>query len=188
MGEMIGFCEALKKQGKLRCYGASNFTRVRLDEAAVYTASCGIRGFSMVQNEFTLAVKTPALPNGDTMTETDKDLFAWHTQTDTPLFAYSASANGLFAKAAYDPAVLNAGRYNTPENRRLYALLADISKRTGADTGALALAYLINQPFPCLPICARSTPAGVRETMNAANIKLSEEDIAALSEIKFDLH
>ena len=65
-------------------------------------------------------------------------------------------------------------------NWNTFRVLQEISGRTGHSAGALALAFLLHQPFPVFPIVGFRTPEQMAGLKEADSITLTPEDMAAL--------
>ena len=100
VSEIIGFMEELKKEGKIRFYGASNFPRKRMDEAVRYAGENGIQGFSAVSNQWSIASVNPGknLNQDRTLVMTDAAYQRWHEKTGIPLIPFSSGAQGFFSR------------------------------------------------------------------------------------------
>ncbi len=163
IGEILEECEAQRKAGKLRWYGASNFTAARLAEAKAYAEAHGLAGFAAVSNQWSLADPAPGRNNNPDPTLVlagDAEL-AFHRATGTMAIPFQATARGWFAKAAageaIDPGV--AAAFDTPANRAVLARLKAESAATGAPIQTLALTHLADQPFPVVPITSATNDA-----------------------------
>lgn len=172
IGEIVEICEELRRAGKLRWYGASNFTAARLEEARRYAAGCGIPGFSAVSNQWSLAEVTDLAHNNNpdpTLVLMGKEEVAFHAATGTACIPYQATARGWFAKAAagapIDPGVTRA--FDTPANRATLAKLVEKSAAIGHSVQALALSELAAQPFPVIPISSASNDAQMDTLLEA---------------------
>jgi aryl-alcohol dehydrogenase-like predicted oxidoreductase len=59
VGETLAAMDALRREGKVREIGCSNFSAAQLDEAAATAADRGLQDFVCVQNEFSLLERAP---------------------------------------------------------------------------------------------------------------------------------
>ena len=186
-GEIVEFCEALVRAGKIRCYGASNWTLPRLREAQAYAAAHGCTGFCAVSNRFSLAfVPSDGRADAAGLVTTDAAYYRFHRETGFPLVPYSALAFGFFEKRRRAGATVSDGRLSvagraglseaawrtldTPVNARRYALLLSIQAETGLTMTDLAVAYHTAQPFTDIPVVAVSDEAQLGELLRAADV------------------
>ncbi len=59
---------------------------------------------------------------------------------------------------------------------------AQLSTETGLSITAIVLGYLMAQPFPTLPVFACRTMAQLEDTLAAADVMLTPEQVAYLEE------
>ncbi len=175
IGAIVELCEELRRAGKLRWYGASNFSADRLEEARRYAAAHSLTGFSAVSNQWSLAEVTDLAHNNNpdpTLVLMGARELDFHRRTGTPCIPYQATARGWFAKAAagapIDPGVARA--FDTPANRATLAKLMEKAAATGHSVQALALNELAKQPFPVLPISSASSSAQMDTLLEAMEL------------------
>ena len=176
VGVIIECMEGLRSAGLLRAYGTSNWTTARIDEANAWAAANGLDGFCMSSQHLSLAVQNEE-QWPDTRSANDPDVFAWHERTQTPLLAWSVQARGYFfgrtgseVLRVYDNAV------NRERRRRASAL----AERLGRTTAQVALAWVLQQPFPVYACFGARTGDQVREAFGALDVDPAE--LAALTE------
>jgi myo-inositol catabolism protein IolS len=175
LGETMEAMTDLKAQGKIRAIGVSNFSRSQLKEAAKYGK---VDSLQPPYSLFWRKVETDTLP--------------YCRENNVTVLAYSSMAQGLltgkfgpdhkFAKGDH--------RYRNklfqPENykrvQKALGKLRPIADANNITLGQLALAWIISQPGTCAIAGARSAEQ-VAQNAEAANIRLSEEDLAAINEI-----
>jgi aryl-alcohol dehydrogenase-like predicted oxidoreductase len=190
IAEIIGTLEEQVKAGKIRCYGASNWTRERLAEAQAFALSSGAQGFCAVSNQWSLAsVDVAALPD-PTMVAMDAGLWEYHHAHGLAAIPYTAQAYGVFHKLA-------AGRRDAiPEmyrkmfvNRKTEARLARIqslSRETGLTITQIVLGYLLSQPFPTIPVFSIRNETQLRDTLTAADVRLPPDVLRRLASASAD--
>ena len=71
--------------------------------------------------------------------------------------------------------------YKTPENQGRLTVLAKIAKAHGVTPGQVVLAWLQQRPAPVIPLYSASTVEQLDENLAAADLRLSDEDLAQLS-------
>lgn len=189
VGVIIDMMEDFVKQGKVRWYGASNYSLQRLQQAADYAAKKGVTGFSAVSNQWSLAAGNPgANPNPDpSLIIMDEPMYRWHVASNTPMVPYSSTAQGFFAKLEKAGAQARDGRLESPlpagamdeglakafinpRNLRIYEALLACRKQTGASMQALSLAALGAAPFPVVPAAAARNAAQLAEVLEGGGI------------------
>lgn len=174
MGEILEMMETLRKEGKLRWYGASNFTAARLQEACTYAQQHGFEGFAAVSNQWSLAQVTPGANNNPdpTLVMGGPDEEAFHVRTKLPCVPFQATARGWFAKVAagqpVSPEVTRA--FDNPANRATLAFLQQRAAETGHSVQALAVAELTRQPYPVVPITSASNDAQMETLLESMQL------------------
>lgn len=172
-GELLGWMEELVREGRIRWYGASNFSLERMEAVHQAAKKLGVTGFSAVSNQWSLAAPNAGHnPNPDpSLVITQQAHYDWHARTGTPLLPYSASAQGYFQKRYEGRATpeLEAA-FGGPRSDGLYARLLEWKQASPWSVQALSIAALRRAPFPVVPMAgARSTAqlAGILEACQA---------------------
>lgn len=191
IGEIIDFMEELVKEGKIRYYGASNYSVERLREAQEYAKRTGKKGFSGVSNQWSLASKRDAAIEQEkeqsSLITTSYEQYLWHKETQVPLIPYSSTAEGFFYKMYQEGRRLDqkdtkksAGTssiYWTDRNLLIYNDLLRLNKEKGLSFISMSIAYLLSQPFQVFPVCGVSHIEQLGELIQGTRVKLPEEMI-----------
>ena len=185
--------DALNKEvdaGRMKQFGGSNWTAERIDEANAYAAANGKQGFALLSNNFSLArMEDPVWPG---CLASSKDTFRdWHETNDFPLLPWSAQARGFFLD--WDGTGLAATRHGADptdeEMQRVWGSTENMERRNrafqlademGVSALQIALAYVVNQPFPCCALIGPRTPMQMADSVAAAKLSLTLEQIAWL--------
>jgi aryl-alcohol dehydrogenase-like predicted oxidoreductase len=163
--------EAQRVAGRIRAYGASNWTQDRLEAASSYAMRCGIPGFCAVQQGWSLAERvTPGWPDCRYLGEQDR---AWHQRTGLPIAAFTAQARGFFAKDVPD--------YDSPGNRSRRDRARQLAAQRGASPNQIALAWLTCQTFPGIAIAGSHRPEQLADCLGAGRISLSPAEVEWLA-------
>jgi myo-inositol catabolism protein IolS len=165
----------LKAQGKIRAIGVSNFSRSQLAEAATFGR---IDSLQPPYSLFWRKVETDALP--------------YCRENHITVLAYSSMAQGLLTgKFGQDHTFAKGDhRYKNklfqPENyKRVHEALEKLRPIAAANhitLGQLALAWLISQQRVCAIAGARNAEQATQNAA-AANVRLSDKDLAAVDDI-----
>jgi aryl-alcohol dehydrogenase-like predicted oxidoreductase len=179
VGEIIESLAALRESGRIRAYGASNWSTARIQAANEYAAAHGLPPFAASQPWFSLGALA-ADPAGD-------QLLHWHRASALTMIPYSSQANGYFgaenaawAEGGFAGDPPRAKSFDSPANRRRLQRAMALAKAKGCTANQIALAYLLSQPFTIFPIIGTSNPAHAREAMGAAGLRLTAEERAGL--------
>jgi aryl-alcohol dehydrogenase-like predicted oxidoreductase len=158
IGEILETMETFVREGKLRYYGASNYTAARLWEAHAYAAAHGITGFSAVSNQHSFARVNPGRnTNPDpTIVVTGEAELLFHRETKVPLVPFQATARGYFAKKAagseIPPSLIAA--YGSAENERCFARVCAFAEERHCSVQTASLVLMTRENFPVFPITA----------------------------------
>lgn len=184
--EIIDFMEKLVKEGRIRYYGASNYSLERLEQARKYAKKMGFQGFTAVSNQWSLAGKTnDAIAKEDsTLVTADKAQINWHEEHQIPLIPYTAIAGGFFEKLnragnTYQGQAVNQNGtfelYWNSRNLMIYNDMLKLYKEMGYSFMEMSVAYLLQQKFPVFPVCGVGKKEQLDELIKAASIKLPME-------------
>lgn len=190
--DIIDILEALKKEGKIRYYGLSNYKKDRLDRAKKYLSEKGLSGPYAVSNQWSLAtLNKDGNKNQDpTIVQMGADLYQWHKESDTPLVPFTSTAQGFFEKLKKAgvkvkngelisiekpevlPEALKAVYWNK-ENLKSYERLLEMQKETGHSLHALSVAWLFTQPFQTWGLGSARNVEQLKGLMEASDIQMS---------------
>lgn len=184
VAELIDFLNAARDAGKIRWFGASNWTDARVLEANAYAKANGKVGFVAVEPFWGLAK-----PNEANATQQGYQLyFEDHggklKDAGLAIIPYCGQSRGYFGMLEKgEDAVSDALKsfYDNPANKARFAAAQKVAQRHGATVSEVTLAYLMNQPGQVIPIIGASSPARIEESVRAANVKLSAAELAELA-------
>lgn len=173
-----------QKAGRIRYFGASNWTPERIREANAYAASIGHTGFAACQPFWGLA-----LPNRENAAQQGylyyyEDGFQALHAEGMPIIPYSAQSGGYFTKC--DAGGLDAvpeglrARHDNPGNEARLKAVQELAKKHAVTINEVVLSYLTSQPNQTIPIFGASRPEQVRESAKAVTLKLNAEELRQL--------
>lgn len=163
--------EGHRRAGRIRAYGASNWSPERLDAAAACAIRLGIPGFSAAQQGWSLAERvTPGWPGCRYIGEAER---RWHQRNRLALAAFTPQARGFFAKDVAD--------YDSPANRARRERARALASRRGATPNQIALAWLACQSFPGIAIAGSHRPTQLDDCLAAGAITLDPAEVAWLA-------
>lgn len=164
------------RAGRIAAFGASNWTTDRLDAANAYAEQHGLAGFCCSSPGFSLAAQNEP-PWADCVSATDPASRAWYARTGLPLLAWSSQAAGFFAGASDE----QVGRvYDSAANRERRRRAAEIGKGKGCTANQIALAWVLDQPFPTIALIGPRTVGELEESVEALAVELSADERAWL--------
>jgi len=171
VGELIDALDAHRRAGDIRAFGVSNWTLPRIEQANAHAAARGIAGICCNSPYLSLAVQNRA-PWPGCLSATDAESRAWHARTGMPLLAWSAQAGGFFAGAGGESALV----HENAANRERRARAERLGRRTGHSANAVALAWVLRQPFPVVAAIGTHRLDHLHSSLAAFEVALSAEE------------
>ncbi|MET3544132.1 aryl-alcohol dehydrogenase-like predicted oxidoreductase [Paenibacillus favisporus] len=177
-GEVIEILNEYVKSGTVGAIGCSNWTWQRIKEANEYAAEKGLTGFTFSSPNLSLA--KPNEPFWKGCVSADAETCAWHEAEQFPLFSWSSQARGFFTgrftPEVRDNADLVRVFYSDANWERL-----ERAKQLGAERGVtaiqIALAYVLNQPFPTCALIGAQSAEELRSCDEGSRIQLSRAEL-----------
>ena len=175
IGETMGALEELKKQGKIRSIGVSNFSRRQLQDAAEYGR------IDSLQPPYSLFWR-----------QIEKDTMSFCIENKITILAYSPMAQGLLTgkfgpqHAFAKDDVRATNRLFQPEMsepvQEALSRLRPIAEKKGITLGQLALAWVTSHPQTCAIAGARNAEQA-EENAKAGSITLSSDERSEMDDI-----
>lgn len=180
--EIVDILEKLRKEGKIRYYGLSNYHIERVKAAREYLRGKGLSGPYAVSNQWSLASINPGgNTNPDpTLVEFSLEEYKWHQSTGVPSIPFSSTAMGFFEKVKrgqVSPDMRKA--YWNEENLKIYHNLLSLEKETGQSLQTLSVAYLLNQPFQVFPVGGVRNVEQLDDFLRASELRVALKDYGA---------
>ena len=183
VGEFVDAMDAEVKAGRIRGpFGGSNWTRERMDEAIAYAKRTGKTAPGALSNNFALAEMIHPIWAG-CIAASDAPYKAWLTQHQIPNFSWSSQARGFFTDRAGRDKRDNAELVNTWYSDQNFARrdrAIELAKKLGASPIHIALAYVLAQPFPSIPLIGPRTLQELDDSIKALSLKLTAADLSWL--------
>ena len=168
---MADSADALLEQvaaGRIGDFGVSNWTVARLRDLRDHVDRIGAGHLIAFSNHFSLAEMVSApWPGCLATTREELDELA---DLDVKVLAWSSLATGFFAGR-------ETPHWDSPANRARRERAAELGERLGSSPPAVALAYVLHQPSHVLPVVRTGSEAHLDETLAAAEIDLSGEEL-----------
>jgi len=183
VGEFIETLNAHQRAGRIRAFGASNWTIERIEAANAYAREHGLTPFAAVSNNFSLA-RMVEPPWAGCLSASDATWRAWLTETQTPLLPWSSQARGFFTGRARpdDRSDAELARcWYSDDNFRRLERVEELARRRGVLPINIALAYVLCQPFPTFPLIGPRTLSETRTSLPALDIDLTPDELRWLN-------
>ena len=170
--------------GTIRHFGASNWAPDRIRAANTHATSLGKSGFVASETFWGLAVPDVDVANMQGYVLYYEGLYEELHATGLPVLAYGAQSGGYFTKLAsggIDSVREDIRtRYDNPANAGRARAVQQVAAKQGVSINEVVLSYLASQPNQTIPIFGGSSPEQVVESVKAAALKLSAEELAQL--------
>lgn len=178
--ETLAALDDLIRQGKVRYIGCSNHSAWRLVHALCTSERLGLARYVSLQPHYNLAYRA----------EFERELKEVVTLFELGVLPYSPLANG-FLTGKYDrgkaAASVRAGRiqerYFNEAGWRVLDGVRKVAVEVESTPTAVALAWLLAQPFVTAPIVGANTVEQLQASLAATEVKLTVEQVVYLSEV-----
>jgi aryl-alcohol dehydrogenase-like predicted oxidoreductase len=178
LAETMAAFDELVRAGTIRAVGASQYSAARLAEALDVSAAAGVARFEALQIHYNLMERR----------EYEEDLIEVCGPAGIAVLPFFALARG-FLTGKYRPGEQlpstprAAGVARDYLNDRGWAVLAAmdaVAAARDAALGQIALAWLLARPGVAAPVASATSPVQVAELAAAADLRLTDEEIAGL--------
>lgn len=184
VSHFIDLLNAFLTEGKIRAFGASNWTAARLREANAYALGTGQAGFAASQPFWCLGSDKARPPKDPGLVRFDACAKTFHSETGLPVVPYTSQANGFFSKILLptdqQPGDLAQSDFHTPANLATARIVQGLAREKGVSPSAIVLAYLWSRSFPVIPIVGCRLIRQLEETFAALPLRLSDHELRAL--------
>lgn len=172
--ETVGVLEDLKREGKIRAYGASNVTLEQIREYQKFGS------LSLVQERFSLLSRQ----------NLHKALYC--EKENITFQAYSPLERGILTgKVALDSEVVGTAKASIPwfqPEKRVQVLamldsLSEMGNRYGCPVGTLVIAWTLEQTSTMNVLCGARKSRHIVENAQAASVHLKQDDITYIDDL-----
>lgn len=175
---IILFMNRLVQEGKIKRFGASNWTAERIKEANQFAKENGLLGFSASQMRFNPAYCIYERP---WLVGMDKVSFAQYKEMNLPVVAYSSQAKGFFSKMAEkgESALSEKAkkRYLCEENLKRLAVMQDLAKTYHCSVAAIiSSAFSAFSAPEVFPIIGGSNLAQIEDSMRGGEVDIPQNE------------
>ena len=179
-------------EGRILAFGASNWTHERIAAGNDYAAAHGLRGFAVASPQYSLAecIEDPWGRGSVTITGAAAGQARhWYQANRMALLTWSSLAGGFFSgqftRDNLDTFTDGADKrcvrcYCSEENFRRLDRAGELAADMGVTVPQIALAFVIHGPLNSFPLMAGWTADQIADNARAAEIELSESQIAYL--------
>jgi aryl-alcohol dehydrogenase-like predicted oxidoreductase len=177
VAELVDVLNEAVRAGKIRAFGASNWSIRRIGEANEYAAKHSLQGFRLSSPHVSLLEPREPWWAGCTHA-TEQDL-NWYRDQRIVVLGWSPQGRGFFDQqsppdAAYLADLIRVyyGKDNLEKRRRLLQL----AERLHCTPGQLAVAYVLGLDAPTIALFGPRSVADVQNVMAARDIEVTQAD------------
>ena len=182
VGEFVDVLNEHLQAGRIRTFGGSNWSLDRVAAANRYAKRKGLTGFGAVSNNFSLARMVQPVWDG-CVAASDADSRQWLKKTQLPLFAWSSQARGFFTLGdpnyTADKSLVEC--WYSEDNFQRQARVKELAAKRKVTPIQIALAYVLNQPFPTFALIGPRQLSETRTTWPGLEIELSRKEMKWLN-------
>jgi len=180
--ETLRAFDDLVRQGKVRYVGASNFRAWLLMKSLWLSDKHNLARFDSIQPHFHLLNRR----------EVEPELAAVCLDQGLGMIPYSPLAGGFltgkYTRETIPDNSRGAGnermkRYMTDEGFALLDALRELGQARGKSIAQMALAWQLSLPFVTAPIVGANTVEQLQESLGAADVRLTEEELTRLDKV-----
>ncbi|MGV8133866.1 MAG: aldo/keto reductase [Mangrovibacterium sp.] len=165
----------LKKEGKIRFAGASNFYTWHLCEANAAAGLQGWEGFICVQQRHT-CLEPVLRANFGTQILLTPEIQDFCIKKNLGVMAYSPLLGGVYAREDRPVPV----QYQSTVNEFRMKVLKEVAHELDVSPNAIVLAWMMQSSV--IPVVAASSVEQLEENLQALHLRLSEQQMAKLNE------
>ena len=181
VGEFVDVLNEHADAGRIGIFGGSNWTLERVKEANAYAAANGKRGFTALSNNFSFADMVNPVWAG-CVASRSQEWRDYLTETQIVSMPWSSQARGFFARASRDflgdQQLVNS--WYSDENFARLERARELAEERRCAAINIALAWILNQPFPVLPLVGPHHISETRQCLEGLDIKLTPEEVVWL--------
>lgn len=186
VGEILDTLNGQIAKGKIRYIGCSNWSVDRIRLAQQFAHQHGLQGFVANQLMWSLAEADPNSIQDDSVVMMDEESFTFHKCSQLTAVAYSSQAHGFFSKMRQGPSEMPEfyrAMYCSRANISRFHRACELARQLSVPITAVALSYLISQPFTTIPIVGCRTLPQLTESLAAADLALPTSSLRYLESL-----
>lgn len=178
VGEFVEALNAEMRAGRVRAFGGSNWSLDRVTSANEYAREHGLTGFAAVSNNFSLARMIDPVWSG-CIAASDPASRGWFERTQMPMFAWSSQARGFFTDRSA-PDKLDDGDlarcWYSDDNFERKRRVMELARRHGVTPIVVALAYVLEQPFPTFALIGPRVLSETSSSMGVLTVSMTSDE------------
>jgi len=182
VGEIMDVLNEWHQAGQVRLVGGSNWSMERLTEANAYAEAKSQVPMRVVSNNLSLARMVDPVWAG-CVSAKGPAWQEWFLHHEAALFAWSSQARGYFAPNRLSGTISDAELlrcWDADDNRERLRRATEMAAERGVRPLNVALAYVLNQPFPAFALIGPRTLEETRTALTGVDLPLTPGEMAWL--------
>ena len=178
--DSLGAFDALRRDGKIRAIGLSNFEAARVEEAALVSSANGFDQPAALQNWYNMVEREKFEgPLRDVALGRGLSFFPYYSLANGFLTGKYRSKDDLSKSVR---GARSAEYLDSERGRKVLGALEEVAADTNAAMATVALAWLKDQPGVTAPIASATSGRQAEELVAALTLELTAAQIARLSD------
>ncbi|TDW81552.1 aryl-alcohol dehydrogenase-like predicted oxidoreductase [Kribbella pratensis] len=183
VSEFVDVLDEHFKAGRIKAFGGSNWSTARFDEANAYAEANSKQPFTLLSNHLSLA-RAYDVPWAGCRHVADDESQKWLRERQVALFPWSSQARGFFTGRAKpedtsDQELVRC--FYSDENFRRLDRARELAAAKGVEPTAIALAWLLHQPYPVFPLIGPRHVSETRTSTPGLSVTLTDDEVAYLT-------
>jgi predicted dehydrogenase/aryl-alcohol dehydrogenase-like predicted oxidoreductase len=183
VSEFVDVLDEHFKAGRIKAFGGSNWSTARFDEANAYAEANSKQPFTLLSNHLSLA-RAYDVPWAGCRHVADDESQNWLRERQVALFPWSSQARGFFTGRAKpedtsDQELVRC--FYSDENFRRLDRARELAAAKGVEPTAIALAWLLHQPYPVFPLIGPRHVSETRTSTPGLSVTLTDDEVAYLT-------
>ncbi len=183
VSEFVDVLDEHFKAGRIKAFGGSNWSTARFDEANAYAEANSKQPFTLLSNHLSLA-RAYDVPWAGCRHVADDESQKWLRERQVALFPWSSQARGFFTGRAKpedtsDQELVRC--FYSDDNFRRLDRARELAKAKGVEPTAIALAWLLHQPYPVFPLIGPRHVSETRTSTPGLSVSLTDDEVAYLT-------
>ena len=181
---IIDYMNSFVKDGKVRMFGASNWSFSRIQEANDYARISRKIGFSCSQIQWSVARPCYKYYNEQGLRSMNRYEYENYLSSGFPLFAYSPQAKGFFYYLESQRELgYRQQLFNNEKNIKIMVILTNLAKKYKVPLNYVVLSFILSSPLNAIPIIGCRSYEDVIDCFSAKNFKLQPEEYELLLDL-----
>ena len=181
--ETLDMLNQLVKEGKVKYIACSNYRTWRLERARQISAAHGWTPYIAIQQQYSYFRPKVNADFGTTI-HADAELMDYlQANEEVALLAYSPILKGIYDDQKKREASYLWPSFNTEDSRIRLETLNKMAQEIGVSNSQLVLAWLLHHQPRVIPILGMSKLEHIYENLKAADIHLSDKQMALLTNV-----